>query len=127
MYNHELYHHKYIAKVKVTPRKWRYFYDKDEYEAYLKAKQKTDALRSNVNNTNKNDIVKNSVSIRKDGKTTTTSTINDVSRRSDGSLDIVTKTITISTDVTPDWMYKVADKINKGREFVSGIMDRIFK
>ena len=127
MSNHELRHHKYIARVKVTPRKWRYFYDKDEYEAYLKAKQKTDALRSNINNPSENAIVKNSTMIRKDGKTTIKSTTNDVSRRSDGSLDVVTKTITISTDVTPAWMEKAAKKINKGREFVSGIVDRIFK
>lgn len=127
MSNDELRHHKYIARVKVTPRKWRYFYDKAEYEAYLKAKQKTDALRSNINNPSKNAYIKNAATIRKDGKTTIKKTTNDVHRRSDGSLNIVTETITISTDVTPAWMEKAAKKINKGREFVSGIVDRIFK
>lgn len=48
-YLEELYHadrkkHKYIAKVKVKKGKYRYFYDKDEYDRYLRGKDFVDKL-----------------------------------------------------------------------------------
>lgn len=57
--SNELYHwgfkkkHKYIAKVKVKPKRWRYFYDKKEYEAYLKGLKENKQLNNKSSFTNK--------------------------------------------------------------------------
>ena len=45
-YNGELYHaskkkHKYVAKVPIGNNKYRYFYDKEDYQAYLDSKNPT--------------------------------------------------------------------------------------
>ena len=54
MYPRELYHkngHKYIAKVKTSDGRFRYFYDQAEYDAYMKVKKQEDAKKEEQDST----------------------------------------------------------------------------
>ena len=53
-YNGELYHaskkkHKYIAKVKISKGKYRYFYNQEDYDAYLNKKNKKETEKKSKN------------------------------------------------------------------------------
>lgn len=125
--NSDLYHwgfkkdHKYVAKVKVTPRRWRYFYDKDEYEAYLKAKQKTDALRTRLDS--KNDVKKISVptpsvvKVEPDKKT-------DVKSLFDNASEWIKKATKFVSDKLENLNTSVIEpKVSKGKEFIDDAGD----
>ena len=55
----ELYHwgvkkdHKYIARVELSNGKYRYFYDKEEYQNYLKRLNNPNSTYKNILNNNK--------------------------------------------------------------------------
>lgn len=84
----ELYHwgikedHKYIAKIKMPNGKFRYFYDKEEYQRYLnKGKNTVDKLLGKAKSAVK-DVSKNIKNVTKDGDSKAKSSIDKISDKS---------------------------------------------
>lgn len=106
---------KYVAKVPIGNDKYRYFYDKAEYEAYLNTKKKSD------NETDKKFSIKSLLNSMADKAT---DSINDAYKKGEATVNNLIKTVDKNMDNVEE---TVRDGVNKAFSEAGKLVDKANK